>query len=246
MGLKDKLITFDNFDKTEIISEDIKNDTYQRINIFYKTLDKIWIRTPKLKVLYVPNIKESENTLTVAIYPVKDSSKEFYKLINKIDRTIKNKYSIKFKPSIIKHDNNIHRMYLSIPIDKDKKNAKINIYNNYSEKVDITDLSYLSSVAMYIELSYVWYDGKKLGLHWEILQIKHYQNIYFDKCQFSDGETRQQIKSIPPPPPPPIVKRSGIPPPPPLIKNNLNEKKFIPSESELIEMKNKLNKISNN
>ena len=24
MGLKDKLITFDNFDKTEIISEDIK------------------------------------------------------------------------------------------------------------------------------------------------------------------------------------------------------------------------------
>ena len=72
----------------------------------------------------MPNIKESENTLTVAIYPkVKDSSK-FYKLINKIDRTIKNKYSIKFKPSIIKHDNNIHRMYLSIPIDKDKRMQK--------------------------------------------------------------------------------------------------------------------------
>ena len=86
----------------------------------------------------------------------------------------------------------------------------------------------MSSVPfMYIELSYVWYDGKKLGLHWEILQIKHYQNIYFwINANFPTGETRQQIKSIPPPPPPPIVKRSGIPPPPPLIKNNLNEKVY--------------------
>ncbi len=255
MGLKDKLVTLDNFDKDEIILDDLKDGTTQRIYLFYKSLDKIWIMTPKLKVIYMPTVKHGDNTLTVAFCITKGDSKQFYKLITKIDRAVKTRYGIDFKPSITKHNDSLYKMYLSVPLDKERKCPKINAYNNYSEKIEITDITHLSTIAAYIELNYVWYDGDKIGIQWDMLQIKYYHDTCFDECQFDDGEIKpRQHNSIepqsftvskskappPPPPPPPGNRAPNISAP--SIQKESDVARFIPTASELADMKKKLKK----
>lgn len=248
MSLKKKIVNNDNYNSENIMIESFKGNDYQRINLYYGSLQKIWIKTPKLKVMFMPNINnQTKNiSLTVALFPLIDEINDFYKLISKIDRKVKKSTDHKFLSSINKNDEDMYKMYLGIPMIKVNNEFKtvFNTYDRYNKKIDINNITNLSTISAYIELDYIWYDGTKVGIHWSILQLKHYPVNDFITCVFTDCEEdpndrpQKILKSnIPLPPPPPL--------PPQLHMQPIQKKEastFIPSCSELLDMRKKLKK----
>ncbi len=236
MTLQKKLININNFDAEKLLITKPEINGYHRVDIYYNSLQKIWIKTPKLKVSFIPNLTTHEIgkkiNITLSLNPITPEIAEFYKLIFRIEKSIKNIFSeLKsgFKTSINKSD---YKMYVNIPCSNinDVITPNINIYSFQNKLIKLNDIPYNDTISCFLELSYVWIDNDKFGIHWSVLQIKHYPVMDFINCVFTDSDTETNI-----PPQQQKITKTIVPPPPPPISL-----KFIPTCDELIKMKQKL------
>lgn len=242
------VINIKNFDIKNLIVE--KNHSKERgiINVYYNTFQKVILKTPKTKIIYMPNLNDitQHKSITVSLFPTTNEISKFVNTLRKIDAAIRDKIDLKMKNSVRK-SNGTKIMYLSMPFDKKNNNIAFEIFNDRNKISDISLLKKLSDVSSFIELNGIWYKNDICGVQWNIIKIKVYNNIDFLKCVFSDCEEDDDnipVKNNIPPPPKNISDYNGPimlhlpPPPPPQIIKLVN--KFAPTNEELLQMKNKL------
>jgi len=215
--IKDLLTDFCNDSLDGIIISDFQYhaNKYKKINVYNnnvgKSLQKIWIRTPKMKV-FKPILSSLFNnnsqsiSLAVLFSPNAGEIKKLYFFIKKLERhiltIIKNKTSqknIKMKSSIkTSRPADSDKLYnkfppimnIKMPFHKTGDNCfdfLFNVYNYLNQRIQIDSINSGSYVSSYIELSEVWINEKKeFGFNWNILQLKIYPEFDFSLCLFDD------------------------------------------------------------
>lgn len=243
---------------------------YKKIDIKYNKNKKIIIQTPKMKIPF--NISEKKICIEF-----NERSEIFYNFIKYLDNIIKKLIKLKKNlwfnklkyKSIISKYKNIDFMTINMPI---KNNQYLfDIYNDKLHKINIDTLKKNDDIVLIIQLEYLWLNDNNIGCQWNVLQIKKYETLNFNKCLIID-ET--------PPIAPPLINpanekylkmlKMGIPVL--AVKNNMirdgkdiniinslpnnkedfikslnkpieiKKKKLIPSASDLLNMKNILKK----
>lgn len=228
---------------------------YQKVNLYNTSisipLHKIWLKTPKLRLLKTPFINEKNKypvSIEFLVYRQTPEQDEFLSFIEKIEKKarliIKKQVSKQQKMrSIIRPLNDLcYIISMKCPIDTKRGGLSCGVYNNKNRLIDPThELNSGVNIGSYIELTDIWVSEKEYGFNWNILQMKIYPEFNFSKCLFSsdpvfeDPEDFADIKIKPPNPPPLINKRE----PPPKVQTS----SFIPSTDMLINMKKLLKKV---
>jgi hypothetical protein len=159
-----------------IIGKKIKLDQHNRkYYIYYKlpdTLNEIYIKLPKIRLLYnMANCKY--NKLSIPIYPNWELTNNFIDWIKKLENNIiecfSNNKSKREFVSIITKKNTISFLtcYLNdaLKITSNIENKTITTFNDFkiNGQVDIV-----------IKLSYIWANNNKYGLSSSMYQIKYY------------------------------------------------------------------------
>jgi hypothetical protein len=186
-------------DLVNLMTDDIQQYTgdYRKINIFNNNiklpLQKIWLLTPKLKMLgniYIVGKLKPVGSLSLILYEIDNEIKKFREFINKlelrmgevIEQTLG--YGLTLK-SLIKTSDTF---FPSLTLPLNKKN--IFDVNNEIIKHDCVDSG--SFVVTYIELSDVWLTNTVYGINLTVLQMKAYPEFDFTKCIFKDGPIIQK------------------------------------------------------
>ena len=232
-------------DLANLMTDDIQQYTgdYRKINIFNNNiklpLQKIWLLTPKLKMLgniYIVGKQKPVGSISLILYEIDNEIKKFREFINKlelrmgeiIEETLGSGLILK---SLIKTtDTFFPSLTLQLPLNK----KNIFDVNNEIIKHDCVDSG--SFVMAYIELSDVWLSNTVYGINLTILQMKAYPEFDFTKCIFNDGPKKcnndddlpMQISQIP------IKKRGG--PVPSLQKNPIRQEEIKKVERKPVEI----------
>jgi len=183
---------------------------YKKIDIKYNKNNKIIIQTPKMKIPF--NL--SDRNICIAF---DEKSEIFYNFIKYLDNIIKKLIKLKKNiwfnkleyKSILSKYKDIDFMTINMPLINNQ--YIFDIYNDKLKKININTLQKNDDIVLIIQLEYLWLNNDKIGCHWNVLQIKKYEQLNFNKCLIVD----ENILAPPPLAPPPLA--------PPLI-NPINEK----------------------
>jgi hypothetical protein len=248
---------------------------YKRMNIFNNNIkrpsQKIWLLTPKLKMLgkiYIPNNKKQVALLSLILYEQDNEINKFKEFIEKLESYItsiihdKHNDELILKSCIKKCDTFFPSLTIQLPfINKDSSiRFNFDIYNANNKKIQYDEIDSGSFIRAYIELSDIWISGKEYGINWKVLQMKAYPEFDFTTCLFDDGPkqseydeyfTQPKTHRIPAPPKINTLQNQQLPIPlppsrinKPEIKNDQNQlPPFIPTAQELTNMLVKLKKV---
>jgi hypothetical protein len=227
-----------------------KNDT-KRYNLYNQNINfplhKIWILTPKLKIIRKSSTLKRNNMeyclLTLALNENDPQIKKFHEIIQRIENYLTEKINpdeLLTLKSCIKLDNNsINTITFSVPIKH-----QIGIYNTDHKETNLDQIHHNNYLIMYLELNTVWENTEKYGMNWQILQMKVYPEFNFKTCLFDDIviPIDDHVKTIPKTP------SLNIPPPPPIQKNKPNDSdkhgSFVPSVEQLLTARNTLKSVN--
>ena len=246
---KDYNDTVDNYYPFFIDSNlDIKTtwiDIYNKNSI--EPMQKIWVLTEKVKVFNLLKINNKLSSLII-LFTSNEKNNSLFNFIKKSEKKIIQKLNkqIEICSSIRIIDDYMTLMIVNIPDNL----IMFNDDNNLTKNIQIND-----TIQLYLELNSLWFDDNKLGLNWNILQLKIYNKFNFNKCLF--GEPKNIIKTIKTPE---IVNeiienkkviKNNYKPRVELTQNYKNQPKikvhqfkFAPTLKQITEMKNKLNKTN--
>ena len=207
----------DNLDK--LISDDLQTHfyNYKKINLFNKKikypLQKIWIRTPKLKVFKptfpLSDKKNTQVVLSLILSPNLEDIKKFFLFIQGLEEKVKDiiykktkNKNLVLKSSISKIQNFPNFLNVNLPYHKINGCYEFlfNIYNHQNKRVNLKSISSGSYVSSFIELSEVWikYNQTNIeyGFNWNVLQLKIYPEFDFSICLFNDENNSVESKSV--------------------------------------------------
>ncbi|AYV82126.1 MAG: hypothetical protein Homavirus9_8 [Homavirus sp.] len=190
--LVDLLYDDTNYNKSKL------NSKYQKIYVYNKKtnnpLQKIWVQTPKMKVVRPTLVLNEKLNQTIPLY-IMLSNNDFSKFLKNLERklhshvkNITKNASIKIKSVIKQSDNFPTTMHVSMPFTKIDKCVEFNfhIYNEYNKRININQINSGSYVSSIIELSDIWIGENTFGINWNVLQLKLYPEFDFTKCLFID------------------------------------------------------------
>lgn len=259
----------DNLDNLLIDNKvSIQSGEYNKLHIYNKNvkkhLQKIWLLTPKLKLLknvfVVDKIRQAA-LVTPTLYIEDNDINQFRQYIDKLESFVGDilntdrGYCLALKSTIKTHESLYPSFTLQLSTNKK------NIYNNRNELIKYDEIEENAFMGAYIELSHVWYNTSYYGLNFTVLQMKVYPEFDFSRCVFNDSNIRHddsvmmmRTQSIP------IKSRGG--PALSLNKNrggdeikdiqkpeqkqsNLNMT-FTPSVKDLLSIKDRLKPITHN
>lgn len=209
---------------------------YQKINIYNSKinipLQKIWIKTPKLKIMNKVFVCDKYNNQTISMKIVLGpSTKKINNFINFIDiienkaEEIIKKHNINIikKSSISLKENFPPIMTLKLPYKKIENNSVeflFHIYNHKNKRINIDNIEGGIYVSAFIELSDIWINDDYFGFNWNVLQMKLYPVFNFNKNLFSSEPVEKDNKECyhclycPNDHVRTIYKTSSVPPPP--------------------------------
>lgn len=264
---------------------------YDKVNIYNTNkpslLQKIWILTPKLKVVSIitkPNHK-FYNVLPLRLLVSMADHKQFLLFIRRIEHKIGElitKTQIKSRVE----ENNKKYCILNVNMPYNGNNEfTFQIYNQNNQRIKASDIKSGCYVKCYLELSDVYINKDNYGCNWSVLQMKVYPEFNFSVCLFENDTTDtnnnpeepeecyhclycpnnhvrtcMNLPTIPTdsallpiaPPLPPSQVNLNISPtitPNPLVirkTNNISNKPFVPSMSDLLGIKLKKVDVSTN
>lgn len=225
---------------------------YMKSDVYNKDIDeplhKIWLKTPKIKVLHNTSFNNTLNKdIGLGLAPMTNEIKKFIEIISKIESHVSKVLEINHKSSLKKINDYMTIFNIKTPIVNNKFNFKC--YEPDNKIMDFKDIRKGDKLSAFIELKDVWIKNDELGFNWTILQAKTYKVFDFSKCLFDDECSVPIETNVTPPPPPPLnnfltnynSEYSKI--------NNDNKQitknNFIPTKEDLLNMKNKLKKTNN-
>jgi hypothetical protein len=167
---------------------------YRTMNIFNNNikipLKKIWLLTPKLKLL--GKVHQSGKILTagnlsVILYELDDAIKKFREFVDKIETKVGEILEeitgdcLTLKSAIKTCDTFFPSLTLQLVLDKN------NIFDNSNELIKYDSIDNGSFILAYIEVGDVWLNYQYYGINFNVLQMKVYPEFDFTKCIFTDG-----------------------------------------------------------
>jgi hypothetical protein len=185
---------------------------YKKINIYNKKikipLQKIWIKTPKLKVfapvLYIKNAKKNI-PLTFILSPNSGDIATLYTFIKRVERkcgvlvkTITGNKKLKPKSILKQNDGFDPLMTVRMPLEivGDCYEFGFNVYNHMNKRVSIRTIESGIQVSSFLELTDIWYNEEtlKYGFNWNVVQMKIYPEMSFAICLFDDDADKYVLK----------------------------------------------------
>ena len=260
----DKIITNFNYDLKNLFYDDLikLGDNKSKIKIYRSGVEfkynRIFIKSPRMRLAFDPN-KNKFNNISLSLHPLTDEIKVFFNFIKKIDKLNKEnikeriKGKIKYKSNLIKNKETNFR-YIQFNMSNHCK-----IFNYKGEITDKSNLTTKNDVVVLIELNNIWINNNnKCGTNYDVLQIKYYPPIFdLNKCLFlsdtdEDEDDINMRKRIIRPTILEVENRiiPKIKPKKDLEKanNNKSNNKSVgfrpPSVKDLLNMRNKLNKLN--
>jgi hypothetical protein len=213
-------------------------------------LRKIWLKTPKLKMagkMYIPNKQKQIAVLSLILYDMDDDIKKFRDCVERIEEYACEKVDdpdLAIKSCIRSLDSLFPMFTIQLPFNKNSDGDiefAFDIYDGKNTKLKYENIDGNGFVEAYIEMSDVWMNTKEYGINWRILQMKIHPEFDFSKCLFGDMINEIQMKKgIPPPPPQKYIQKEESKK---LDIKQLDNKPFIPSMDELLNMKKNLKTI---
>lgn len=166
---------------------------YWRMNVFNNNikipLKKIWLLTPKLKLLgkvHQSGKILSAGNLSVILYELDDEIKKFRAFVDKIEEKIGEILedmtgdSLTLKSAIKTCDTFFPSLTLQLVLDKN------NIFDNDNELIKYDSIVNGSFLIAYIEVGDVWLNYQYYGVNFNVLQMKVYPEFDFTRCIFTD------------------------------------------------------------
>lgn len=186
---------------TNLIHDDIQpyGVNYKKINVYNNNikipLQKIWLLTPKLKMLgkiYLPGKVKTAGALSLILYELDDQIKQFREFIDKLEfhageilaEVLETELSL--KSSIKTSDTFFPSLTLQLPLDKK------NIFDIDHESIIHESIDGGSFVTAYIELSDIWLNSSFYGINLVVLQMKVFPEFDFTKCIFPNGPPKMK------------------------------------------------------
>lgn len=207
-GIINRVTDYHN-DKLANLVYDHATPSFKHINLYNNKIyymQKIWIRTPVLKVfrpIYPPNdkIRGAVPLSLLLIDSIKDVSnlisfiKRLEIKVTKIIRAVTNNSKLKLKSSLKNYDGFPPVLFVNMPFNKvnDQYEFSFNIYNKANQRINIDSIKKASETCLYLELSDIWYSDTHYGCTWNVMQMKIYPEIIYGECLFEDEE--EDIKS---------------------------------------------------
>ena len=140
-----------------------------------------YIRTPRLKLYF--SLSESKwNSVKLSLHPYLSYIKDFIKIIKALEKNIQTRINCKAKfqscLNLVKNEMKTIRLYFSrtCKIDSSLGNLKIE------------DLKRDSEVRLLIKIPYIWFRDNKYGIYFCIQRIKYYPSPLLLDINFWDDE----------------------------------------------------------
>lgn len=258
--IKSKLVPLTNRLDGLVIDQIQKyNKIYDKACIFNNNFNKLWILTPKLKIISITTRISDRFNYSLPVRLLVEDIK-LLRFLKRLEKKISTELlpGKEMVPSYIKDSNNIWKV--NMPYNTNNE-FTFQAYNQYNNRIAIEDITNGNAI-MYVELSDIYIKGNTYGCNWSILQMKVYRDFDFSKCLFdSDGveevfeppkecyhcmfcpnhHTRTAMRDykiyctqtpppLPLPPPPP-------PPPPKKTNNTPILASFAPTAQDLAKIK---------
>lgn len=191
----------------DIILSDIQNHgpKYKKVNVYNNSikspLQKIWIRTPKMKIFkptFNPTADKKSVSLTILLAPNTKDIKRFKIFIKKLEQRIASLINLSdqhtIRSSIKSSDNYADNFTIKMPYTKinDCYEFSFHIYNIDNKRVSLKMLESGMYTSCYIELTDVWISDIEFGFNWNVLQMKLYPEFDFSKCLFLDENIEEK------------------------------------------------------
>ncbi len=213
----------DNLENIVIGSKLKSDDVYSKYYMYYlinNELREIYIRTPKLRLIYpLNNLKYSQ--ISLLLYPECDINTEFIDFITKIETYVKELFSKKKEfISVLQCKNKM--TYLKTTL-----NNAVKITSNTNTPTKLEDFKVNSQIELIIKISYVWMNNEKFGISSLIYQIGYHgtlEQLNLDLLNINVIKPTQKTNSV-------II-----------TENKQVKQSLIPSEHDLAHMINKLKK----
>jgi hypothetical protein len=190
------------------------NKTYNKIELFYKRdkiNKKIIVQTPPMFALFDIKSKIFNNNeyftlcLSFSKKDVNKSVNDFYKFIQYIDKlnntlakTKRKKFfngkKLQYKSLLRTYGGFPQFLTLNLPI-KDEK-FLFDIYDEQLNKIKISEITRNSEISVILEFSELWFNNTFIGCNCNVLQIKKYNTLVFDRCLIIDEESDEEIKKV--------------------------------------------------
>lgn len=202
-GISNRLTDYVN-DKLGNIVFDHMSSGYKQINLYNNSIyymQKIWIRTPILKIfrsLYLPNdkIKNSVPLNLLLTTSIKQIS-QLHTFIKRVElkatqiiKTITNNQKLKLLSSLKNYENFPPVFVTSMPFTKvnDSYEFNFHIYNKKNKRIGIESVKKGIETEVFLELSHIWYNDINYGCSWNVVQMRMYPEIIFGECLFEDSD----------------------------------------------------------
>jgi hypothetical protein len=271
INTKNLLTDYNSCQLNDISTSDIQQHTklYKKIDVYnnklHYPLQKLWIKTPQLKVYKVPMTQNYRSSpISIIISENDKDSQNFCSFIEMIEIHIetqmKEHFNLKIKKSVKRYINMPPIIEMKLPckysdIDLDYK-YNFKIYNEYNKLIEPDYIRNDSLISIFIELSEVWIGEEDFGFNWNVQQMKIYPEPSFDECLFDDyvfdtDQTENKIQKISiamqPPPPCPVINQNYK------QKTQIDEKNTLPKKNnevfslsvdEILSVRSKLKSLS--
>jgi len=170
-----------------------------RINVYngeYGDLQKVWIKTPMVKV-FKPCGKGfgKYSTLTFLLGTDDPHIKKFKSYIKKLEKTIRKLVKgtcgidgLQFKSCLSKNDPFPYHMTVNMHFVENGgcRDYAFSMYDHKNRRTSPENIESGTFAIAYIRLNYVWTNSEKYGIHFDVLQMKIIPEFYFSECLFAD------------------------------------------------------------
>jgi len=190
------------------------NKTYNKIELFYKKdkiNKKIIVQTPVMFTLFDIKSKIFNNNeyytlcLSFSKKDVNKSVNDFYNFIQYIDelnttlvKTKRKKFfngkKLQYKSLLYTYGGFSQFLSINMPI-KDGK-FLFDAYDEKLNKINISEITRNSEVSVILEISELWFNNTSIGCNCNVLQIKKYSTLVFDRCLIIDDESDDEVKKV--------------------------------------------------
>lgn len=263
---------------TDHINDKLLNIVYdaptsKTLNIYNNSIyymQKIWIRTPILKIfrpMYLPTDKCKKSVpLTLLLNDMVPEAIYLHTFIKRLElkitkqvKLITNNNKLKNKSALKNIENFPPIFNVNMPFNKLENGYEFNfhIYNAANQRINIESIKNGKSTSLYLELTSIWINDTHFGYNWNIMQMKLYPELEFNKCLFDDEEVinnapsecyhclycpNNHIRTLFNQPCyiPLVTKVSTVPVPPPMPKTVpvfSKEKSYVPTVSDILSIK---------